>query len=241
MLVAMSGEAISERMAAAARELQDQFDPQATMESAVALAARNVEGCDAAGVAIVHAKRRVDTPAGDDMAVTCDQLQYEVGQGPCLDAIWEDETVYSPDLATDSRWPRWGPRVTEETGLRSIFSIRLFTLKDTIGALNLYSTTGDGFDAEDKVEGIALGAHVAMAVAAARSIGELEAALDSRTVIGQACGIVMERFTIDAARAFALLTRISSTHNVKLRDVAAEIIATRQLPVPPQDPAHRTR
>ena len=230
MLDSMNSD-LSERMAAAARELQAQFDPQATMESAVSLAVQNVEGCDAAGVSIVHAKQRVDTPAAtDDMAVTADLLQYETGEGPCLDAIWEQETVSVPDLASDSRWPTWGPRVTRETGARSSFSVRLFTHKDTLGALNMYSSIAGGFHEHDKSEALALAAHVAMAVAAARSIGQLESALDSRTVIGQACGIVMERYRIDAARAFALLTRISSTHNVKLRDVAAEIIDTRRLP-----------
>src|SRR5689334_13439236 len=107
---------MSERMAAAARELQDQHDPASTMKIAVALLVQNVEGCEAAGVSLVHGRRRIDTPAAsDDLVVIGNQLQSEVGEGPCLDAIWEHETVYVPDLATDSRWPRWGPRLVEAT------------------------------------------------------------------------------------------------------------------------------
>jgi hypothetical protein len=76
------------------------------MQIAVELAVSNVEGCEAAGVSIVHARRQIDTPAAtDEMAVTGDRLQYELQEGPCLDAVWEEETVYSPSLAYDSRWP----------------------------------------------------------------------------------------------------------------------------------------
>jgi GAF domain-containing protein len=222
---------MSERMAAAARELQDQHDPESTMKIAVALLVQNVEGCEAAGVSLVHGKRRIDTPAAsDDLVVIGNQLQSEVGEGPCLDAIWEHETVYVPDLATDSRWPRWGPRLVDATGMRSVLSFRLFTTQDTLGALSMYASRTDGFSASDMTEGLALAAHIAIAVAAAQRIEQLEAALDSRTVIAQACGMLMERFDMDAVRAFALLTRLSSSQNVKVRDVAARLVLTRRIP-----------
>jgi len=222
---------MSERMAAAARELQDQHDPASTMKIAVALLVQNVEGCEAAGVSLVHGRRRIDTPAAsDDLVVIGNQLQSEVGEGPCLDAIWDHETVYVPDLATDSRWPRWGPRLVEATGMRSVLSLRLFTTQDTLGALNMYASRADGFGTSDVTEGLALAVHIAIAVAAAQRIDQLEAALDSRTVIAQACGMLMERFDMDAARAFALLTRLSSSQNVKVRDVAARLVLTRRIP-----------
>jgi GAF domain-containing protein len=164
------------------------------------------------------------------MAVIGDQLQYETGEGPCLSAIWEEETVYVPDLAHDPRWLHWGPRLAEKTGLRSSFSVRLFTIKDTLGALNMYSTTAAAFSAVDKAEGVAIAAHIAVAVAAAQNLEQYESALDSRTVIAQACGLVMERYDMDAVRAIALLTRLSTTQNVKLRDIAAELVHTRRLP-----------
>lgn len=218
-------------MAAVARDLQGQHDPATTVESAVALAVQHVQGCDAASVSIVHAKRRVDTPAAtSDLAVIGDRLQYETGEGPCLSAIWDAETVYAPDLVNDSRWLNWGPRVAEATGARSSFSVRLFTVDDTLGALNLYSTRAEAFNAEDQAEAVAIAAHISIAVAASNKIDQFESALDSRTVIAQACGIVMERFDIDSIQAFALLTRLSSTQNIKLRDVAADLVLTRLVP-----------
>ena len=227
----MSPEDLSDRMAAAARELQVQHDPLATVQNAVELAVRNVGGCDAASVSMVYARKRVDTPAStDDMAVTGDRLQYETGEGPCLSAIWEAEAVYVPDLTTDPRWLNWGPRVADVTGARSSFSVRLFTIDDVLGALNLYSTTAEAFDAEDKAEAIAIAAHIAIAVAASQRIKQYENASDTRTIIAQACGLVMERYHIDSIRAFALLTRISSTQNIRLRDVAAELVLTRLIP-----------
>lgn len=235
MLMVMSAESVSERMAAAARELQDQHDPASTVKSAVELLVRNVAGCDAASISLVYGKRRVETPAAsDDLAAVGDRLQQELSEGPALDTLWDEETVYVPDLAAETRWPHWGPRLAEATGARSVLTFRLFTIKDLIGALSMYSTRHHAFTAEDKAEGLALAAHIAVAVVAAQKLDQYETALDSRTIIAQACGLVMERYGIDAVRAFALLTRVSSTENVKLRDIAAELVLTRVLPpLPP--------
>lgn len=231
-------ESLGERMAAAARELQDQHDPASTVKSAVDLLVQNVPGCDAASISLVYAKRRVETPAASDaLAATGDRLQQELREGPALDTLWEEETVQSADLATDTRWPRWGPRLAEATGARSVLTFRLFTIRNIIGALSMYSTRADAFGAEDKVEGQALAAHIAIAVIAAQRLEKMESALDSRTIIAQACGLVMERYDVDAVRAFALLTRLSTNHNVKVRDIAAELVATRVLPPPRGDDA----
>lgn len=221
-------EDISERMAAAARELQNQDGAEQTVVNAVELLVRNVPGCDAASITLVYGKRRVETPAAsDDLAATADRLQAELGQGPALDTLWRHETVYVPDLALDPRWPEWGSRLVAETGTRSVLTFRLFTIQDMIGALSMYSTHADAFTENDKAEGLALAAHIAIAVLAAQRLDHYETALDSRTIIAQACGIAMERFNIDASRAFALLTRMSSTQNVKVREIATEVIRTR--------------
>lgn len=231
MILDVRLESVGERMASAARELQDEDDPAATVNSAVDLLVRNVEGCDAASISLVYGKRRVETPAAsDDLAATGDRLQQELGEGPALTTLWDEETVYVPDLAADSRWPNWGPRLTEATGARSVLTFRLFTVKDVIGALSMYSTEADAFSDEDKAEGLALATHIAIAVMAAQKLDQYESALDSRTIIAQACGLVMERYNVDAVRAFALLTRVSSHQNVKMREVAAELVLTRVLP-----------
>jgi transcriptional regulator with GAF, ATPase, and Fis domain len=223
-----ASQSMSERMAAAARDLEDQPSPALAVVTAVELLVANVPGCDAASISLVYGKRRVETPAAsDERAELADQLQAELGEGPALDTLWEHETVYIPDLAAERRWPRWGPRLTDATGVRSVLTFRLFTLKNIIGALSMYSTIPDAFDEEDKAEGLGLAAHIAIGVLAAQKIENYEAALDSRTVIAQACGLVMERYNLDAVQAFALLTRISSTQNVKIRELALEFVSTR--------------
>jgi len=220
----MDAASISERMAAAARELQAADDFEDTLAAAVSLAVVNVKGTAAAGISIVQARRRVTIPAAtDDMAVIAERLQRLTGEGPLLDVIGALDAVYSPDLRADTRWPTWGPRVSEETGARSVLSFRLFTTGDTLGALNLYSREIDGFDADDRSEGLAIAAHVAVALASAREADQL-VALDSRTIIGQASGIMMERFGIDAQRAAALLSRLASQHQLKVREVATRVV-----------------
>jgi hypothetical protein len=144
-----------------------------------------------------------------------DRLQYETGEGPCLDAIWTEETVYNPSLGYDRRWPRWGPRVVGETGAHSVLAFRLFTDRHTVGALNLCSRVHDAFDDTDRREGHALAAHIAIAVASVQQIDSLTDVLDPRSVIGQATGILMERYQLDQPRAFAVLARVSSTEERK--------------------------
>lgn len=223
-------------MIEAARELQDQTDPQATMDESVRLAVLDVDGCDAAALSMVHRSTRiVDTQAAsDDMARRGDELQYELGQGPCLDAIWQEDFVHSADLASDARWAKWGPAVAEETNARSLMAFRLFTHDETLGALNLYSRKVGGFETADRDDGTALAAQIAIAVAGARQIAGLGLAVENRTVIGQAQGILMERFKIDAQAAFRVLARLASTSEVKVREIAAQIVAGGDAPALPE-------
>jgi hypothetical protein len=139
--------------------------------------------------------------------------------------------VCSRDLAVDERWPRWGPLVAAELGAMSIVSYRLFTTEDTLGALNLYGRKADAFDAGDVYDGYALAAHVAVALAASQNVEHLETAINNRTVIGRAEGILMERFDLTATQAFAVLRRVSQHRNVRLHLVANELVRTRQTPI----------
>jgi hypothetical protein len=134
--------------------------------------------------------------------------------------------VYSPDLASDDRWPLWGPRASEETEVKSLPSFRMFTHEGSLGVLNLYPRRLDVFNDEAQVEGAAVPAHVAIAVAAAHDIGDLTMGMDSRAVVGQATGILMGRFHLDVDVAFKVLARYSSSSQSKLRVVAADIVRT---------------
>lgn len=220
----------SRQLAAAARAMQGETGTQHTLEQAVASATEIVHGCDMAGVSVVH-PGGIDTPAASDEALArIDGLQYEIGEGPCLDALQQHETVSSPDLGEDQRWPKWGRTVVEELGLHSVLSYRLYSTKNTLGALNLYAHRVDAFDSDDVYNGLALAAHVGVALAGAQKAEHLERAITNRTVIGQAEGILMERFDISAERAFAVLRRVSQERNVKLHRVAEELVDTRRVP-----------
>lgn len=223
-------ERLTRQLAHAARSMQGEAGMQGTLDMAATVATEVIGDCDIAGVSIVS-RDGIDTPvaSGEELRLL-DELQYELGQGPCFDTLREHETVHSPDLATDERWPKWGSRVADELGVRSVLSCRLFTTRDTLGAMNLYSHRPDAFDHEDVYVALALSAHVAVALADAQNAEQMERAVSSRTVIGQAEGILMERFDISAEQAFEVLRRVSQDGNVKLNQVAADLVRTRRTP-----------
>ena len=196
------------------------------LELAVAAVVRMVDGCDHAGVTMV-------TPAGlETMAATSelvthgDQLQYELGEGPCVDTVRTHTTVISSDISSDPRWPRWGPVVAAQYGVGSILSMLLYTGDDSYGALNLYSGRPEAYTADDILVAHSLAAHLAVAVTAAREIDHRGLAMVSRLVIGQAEGVLMERYRMTAEQAFDLLRHLSENSNRKLVLVAEELVAT---------------
>lgn len=219
-------------LAAAAREMQDEDGPSQAMARAVTIATEILPGCDAAGVCVVYRGDRIDTHAtSNDELRKVDALQHELNEGPCLEALQQEHTVHSSDLSVDDRWPKWGPEVATRLGLLSIVSYRLFTTGESLGALNLYGRSRSAFSTDDIHDGISLAAHVGVALAAAQEVEHLESALGGRTVIGQATGILIERFDLSPDRAFSVLSRLSQHKNVKLRLLAEQIVQTRKIPL----------
>jgi GAF domain-containing protein len=218
------------QLAAAVRAMQEQPDTKSTLERAVITATEIIDGCDLAGISIVHATGIETVSSSDESLKRIDDLQFSLGQGPCLDALQEHETVHSPDLSNDERWPEWGPHIAQEIGVGSNVSYRLFTNRHSLGALNLYSRETHAFSTDGIYHGLALAAHVAVALAASEKEEHLERAVINRTVIGQAEGILMERFSIDAEQAFNVLRRVSQDRNVKLSLIAEELVRTRRTP-----------
>lgn len=220
-----------DQFAAVARSLHAQASELETLEKGLAVAVEVIDGCTHAGVSLVRSGRRIETPAAtSEVALLGDRLQYELKEGPCLDSIRTQETVSSPDLLHEPRWPVWAPRVAEELGVRSMLCFQLFTSAESLGAMNLYSEDVDAFDEQDRAVGLALAAHVAVALAASRAIDTRDLAIVSRTVIGQAEGILMERYDLTAAKAFAVLRRVSQDSQTKVAVVAAELVRTRLMP-----------
>jgi GAF domain-containing protein len=225
-----------ERLAAVARGLLNEPDVQGTLQRVVDAAAENLGPEVWASVSLVRERREVDTPAAsDDRAGRADQLQYELGEGPCLDAVWEQETFRIDDMTADERYPRWSRAVAEETGIRSSLSLQLFTDEEqkSLGGLNLYSPRPHAFDAQTRGEAWAFAAQAAVALSSARTEENLRSALGTRTLIGQAQGILMERLRITPDQAFGVLSRLSQQGNVKLREVARRLVETGEIPGPP--------
>ncbi len=209
-------------------DLRDQPDVEETLAS-IAAYAQETLGTDHAGIHVVENKEILTAASTDPVVEHADKLQTELGEGPCLQAVWSQGTFLVPDTATDERWPLFGP-VAAELGLHSMLSVRLFTSEQTLGALNLYSTSVRNFDSDDIAMAHIFGQHASVAFSSARREEGLRQAIDARHLIGQAQGILMERFDLSADQSFSVLRRYSQENNVKLRTVAAEIIETRRLP-----------
>ena len=218
-----------DRIAELAREFAAEADVTALWRRVVDASVQQIEGAQHAGITVID-RRSVSTPAAsDDLVAEIDRHQYGTGQGPCLQAAIDHEPVVrADDLRVDGRWPEFAKRVTE-LGILSMLSFQLYTDRETIGALNLYAEKPDAFNDESVQMGLLLATHAALAAAAKSTAGNLRVALASRDVIGQAKGILMERYRLTADQAFDLLIAASQRTQRKLNDVASELAATGEL------------
>jgi GAF domain-containing protein len=212
-----------------ALELHDEPTAERTIERITEFAMA-ATGCDDAGIMLVHGRKQIETAAATSSRVAeSHNLQIVHDQGPCLDAIEGGAIYLSEDVGADERWPLWGPAVAK-LGLRSALSIRLATRSRRYGSLNLYAERPDAFDDDDVAVATIFMSHASVALAAAHNEEGLQHAIDARKLIGQAQGILMERFDLDADRAFEFLRRQSQHHNVKLRNVAEWVVDNRAVP-----------
>jgi GAF domain-containing protein len=217
---------LARRLAEAARGLQQQLAPEQVVDRVVSLAVAMVPGADEATITMVRARRHVYSAAATgDLARWFDVLQNDTGQGPCLDAMWQQQTVRVDDLAADPRWPVLGPRAAER-GVGSMLCLQLFVHEDTLGALDLLAHAKSAFTDESEHIGLLLASHAAIAVADAQRLEHAAIALVNRDVIGQAKGILMERFKITAEQAFDVLATVSQDTNRKLSAVAEDLTRT---------------
>lgn len=225
----MSADALAIRLGDIARELQHEDDVDSMLAGIVHAALELVPHVAEASVSLVTGRRTIDSrAASSDLPRRVDALQSETGQGPCMDASYEERVVSVPDLSTDQRWPEFS-RAAVKLGARSMLSFQLFVDGDHLGALNLFGEDVGAFDAESERIGALVAAHAAVAVAGSKQVSQLTLALDTRDLIGQAKGILMERYKITAQQAFLLLSRASSELNVKLRDVAERLTVSGEM------------
>ena len=195
-----------------------------TLSRITAAAVEALPDTDYASITILHADGRLETVAPtDDLLWGVDAAQYELREGPCYDAAADSVHISSPDLALDERFPRYAATAVA-AGIGAQAGIRLFDAPKSRGALNLYARKPGAFDDLGAI-GELFRHQAAMAIDYAREIHNLQEAVRTRTMIGTAIGIVMERYRLSDDRAFAFLTRLSQDGNVKLRLVAERLIA----------------
>ncbi len=228
-------EALTKGFTESARALFSAGAVADTLNLVVELAVDTIDGCDFAGIFLLDGDA-VTTPAHTDpIVIEVDALQNRHQQGPCLDVIAHGGTLYAGDLADDARWPLYAPEATA-AGVRGVLALSL-SGRGTQGALNLYARYPQAFGVIDRAKGLILAGLAGQALSTAQAhdeetqrLGNLQAALLTRAVIGQAQGILIERERITADQAFDILRRASQHLNIKLRDVAQALVDTGETP-----------
>jgi ANTAR domain/GAF domain len=162
--------------------------------------------------------------ATSQLAIDVDGMQRQFREGPCLDAAVGHSVILCNDLGKDPRWPSFA-KAAIAVGVHAMLSFQLFTHNGRMGALNLFGLAPDTFTLESEALGAMLATHVANAFIADDKELQFRSALNNRDVIGQAKGMIMERFCVDAVRAFDLLVKLSQQSNTRVAVVAAELVA----------------
>lgn len=190
-----------------------------------------IDGAECADVLLISGSDLVRSVAAtSELAVNIDDLQQRFREGPCLDAAVGESMVFCNDLREDERWPRFG-KAAVAAGVHSLLSFQLYTHNARMGALNLFALQPDVFTVERQAVGAMLATHAAVALIADDERLQFRSALASRDIIGQAKGMIMERFDTDAVRAFELLIKLSQNSNTRLAVIAQEIVSRGSEPI----------
>jgi len=209
-----------------ARTLQAEPDVDTTLRAIVKAAVEYIPGAEHAGISLVErGKIRTVAPTSGIVEII-DQFQYDLREGPCVNAIAEHQTYRVGNVGQEARWPAFGPTAAEN-GIHSLLSYRLFVTDRTLGALNLYSSRVDAFDERIEEDGLLFATHAAIALVSAQREAQLCIAIENRDIISTAKGILMERHRLDAASAFRMLVEASQSTNVKLHDAATWLVENR--------------
>lgn len=195
-------------------------------------AAIEIPGAQYAGITLTRDAKHIDTPATTHhWPLLLDKIQQRYSEGPCLTAAWDEKTIHVPDLETEERFPNYCRDALAETPIRSVMAFQMFIAGETVGALNVYSEQPGVFSDVSRSLGLIFAAHTSAAWNAARREAQFQRALASRDIIGQAKGMIMERYHVDAVRAFELLRKLSQDSNVPLIRVASDLVANAQASV----------
>lgn len=208
---------------------QEDTDLDTVLGELTASAVSCLPGAQYAGITVASRDGKVRTAsATGDYPVLLDEIQQRHGAGPSLSAAWEQHVIRINDVAAEHRWPSYCRDALEETPIRSIMSFQLFADRQATGALNFYAEQPNAFDDDAAELGLILATHTALAWNMLRRNEQFRSALASRDIIGQAKGMIMERFKIDAVQAFELLKRLSQGSNTPLVAVARQLVEAEQ-------------
>src|SRR4029078_2564756 len=218
---------LAQRMAELARASAAPGRVDAALLDVTSAARELIPGADTAGVLLIGKGGKFDSVANtSDLPHRLDELQMTFNEGPCVEGGLDELIVRTADFRSERRWLEYAAAVVE-IGILSGLSFKLYTAERTAGALNLFSFKPKAFDAEAETAGVLLASHAAAAILATRHGEQLQSALSARDRIGQAKGIVMERYGIDEVQAFEMLRRLSQDGNPRLIDIAQRVIDTR--------------
>jgi GAF domain-containing protein len=219
---------LARQLSELAREMQADPDMAALLKHIVVGATTEVAGAEHAGISLIEGTHIRTEAATDELVERIDEQQYELQQGPCLEALRHHVTVRSDDFEHEGRWPGFA-EAAMRFGVQSMLSVQLFVEGSNLGVLNMYAMKPNAFTDHDESVAILLAAHAAIAMKGSTVEANLRTALESRDTIGQAKGILMERFKVGQAEAFALLVVASQHTHRKSRDVADTLTSTGEL------------
>jgi GAF domain-containing protein len=211
-----------------ARSLHEARSVDETLQGITQAAVDCIPGADWAGITMVSKPAQLETRAPTGPVVArIDVEQYDTGEGPCLSALWDAVVVRSDDISVDDRWPTWAAQIGG-LGVGSMLSFRLFVRGDVLGALNTYAASPGAYSSDAESVGMLFAAHAAVALSNAEEVAQLRQAASTRDLIGQAKGILMERYNLASdAEAFDLMVRASQSSHLKLNLVARQLVERR--------------
>ncbi|OBA64486.1 hypothetical protein A5647_02095 [Mycobacterium sp. 1100029.7] len=182
-----------------------------------------IPGADCAKISIIDDGHLRSITRTSELTASLDTAQQAAGHGPCLEAIRAKQAIRCDDLRTDTRWPRFAPCATT-AGVHSVLSSPIDIPGEIGAAFTLFGFRAKAFRPDSEPVAAMLASHAAIALLHDNRERQFKAALASRDVIGQAKGMIMERFRVDALHAFAMLTAISQETNTPVRDLAARLV-----------------
>jgi len=223
-------------LAHAARTINEARTLEETLQTIAETALISIPTMEHVGVSILDDNGIAVTKAAtSELVLELDNLQYSLDEGPCLDSLRGPTVVAAPHIRHDQRWPRYVPEAVQH-GLKAQLAVKLSLGKRrTVGGLNMYSTGSEDIDPQAPGMADLFATHAALALGKAQEIDDLHQALKTREVIGQAVGLLMQRYGLDPDGAFGFLVRSSSHSNTKVREVALQIVEQHTNGVAPRE------